>query len=257
MSSSAITYKLRDYVLNSSLTSSSFYQIRENIHSSYLARFMRFKHHYQSIVDQHRLHVRQSIAESFSDSSAISSASNENIFSNFDSDNGYCETTGIADKYCESIFNSFLDPLIPYIEKILGNVPPHFVQSFDHTYNVAGRVTLPGDDSSISISEISESVDHDRRTKKTQAIFTAMGGNNQIEFHNIAKGSSREEGLVPFLTHLLEKCNRLGCRLPKYFTTDNAHVDSPCVKDLLSFKCPVDGANYEPIILQDIVHIRN
>ena len=40
MPSSAITYTLRDYVLNSSLTSSSFYQIRENIHSSYLARFM-------------------------------------------------------------------------------------------------------------------------------------------------------------------------------------------------------------------------
>ena len=65
MSRSAVTYTLRDYILNSSMTASSFHQTREVIHSSYLSRYLRMKAHYQSILDRYRLHVKKSIKQSF------------------------------------------------------------------------------------------------------------------------------------------------------------------------------------------------
>lgn len=130
------------------MTASSFYQIREVIHSSYLSRYLRMKTHYQNILHLYRLHVKKSVNQSSSSTTATAASStiDEITFSKFDSDDEYGEDSGMADKYCESVFTDYLEPLIPYITKILGNVPPHVVQSFDNTYNIAYRVTLKAAD---------------------------------------------------------------------------------------------------------------
>ena len=67
---SAVTYASRDHITNSAMSSATFYQTRINIHSLYLARYMRTKYIYESRVRQFKSYLKQSIAHSFSSTSS-------------------------------------------------------------------------------------------------------------------------------------------------------------------------------------------
>ena len=85
---SAVTYALRDCITNSAMSSATFYQTRLNIHSLYLARYMRTKYLYEHRVRQFESYLNQSIAHSFGSSNVesmmVDDGSNPKAFSVYD-----------------------------------------------------------------------------------------------------------------------------------------------------------------------------
>lgn len=59
------------------------------------------------------------------------------------------------------------------------------------------------------------------------------------------------------LIETLRKCQRLGCALPTTWYVDNCCSARKVIVDTLKAECPVVGAEYVPVVAQDIIHLKN
>ena len=94
MSKSAVTHALRDFIVNSATTSSSFYQTRESIKNFYLTSYMRKMSVFQFNHEQYKSFLRASIHSHFAGDDTGSDGNTRSSNMNSSSISNYRVTTG-------------------------------------------------------------------------------------------------------------------------------------------------------------------